>query len=186
MRTADKSMTEQFLEMRKVAVEASKRRHHSQRQALKERQATTDLARGHTKPPPEVNKIAIYKRNDQWVATAGQHVIIDNDPESAMRRLLVRMCFAAQSHDEISKRMRLYRSMPINDLACPSCSVLDMNTKADLDGEYRYVVDFTTNIRLCRGDVEGLFCAMMKSTMWDGLSAFVNYDPETNDQNAKP
>ena len=106
------------------------------------------------KPMP--GKIEVVRRNEQWLARCGRTCVLDNDPERAMRRLLVRLRASDHSPGAKHDRARLYRFM-----AVPDCDVVDVQIKSAVDGRCRYVVDFISTAKLYRGDIETLLAGMI-------------------------
>lgn len=116
-------------------------------------------------PAEPWEKIVIEKKDGCFIASGGQHTATDVDPEAAMRRLLVKLRVGLNDEEEYNRRKALYRSMPGT-----TCEIHDMHTKADLDGDLEVVVRFTTNARLCRGELEQMFSAAVRAThgVYDG------------------
>jgi len=102
-------------------------------------------------------QITIIRHGVDWEATAdGESVAADN-PAQAVGRLLVRLRVRPQPNTEATATVRATRAMIF-----PTCSVLDFHIEPGLDNDYRYLVEFTSNVGLIRGDIEALFCAMMR------------------------
>ena len=122
-------------------------------------------------PMPE--EISLAQRNGQWVArtlvkikqngqiTTVPKMAMDNSPERALRRLIIDLGIVGTPQEQ-NDRKRLYQS-----LCAPSCNVLHFQQKPDVDGEFHYEVNFGTNVRMTRGDLERTFCAIMSQVSED-------------------
>jgi len=106
------------------------------------------------------DRITVVKRDGRWVAMAEHCCGIDDSPEAAMHRLFVRLRIRPPTPNEEERAARLLRA-----IGAPSCEVHEFGTKPniDLDRDMRYVVDFSTNAKLNRGDFEAMICAGLRS-----------------------
>ena len=108
------------------------------------------------------DKITIERKNGQWVARAKGRCKIGNSPDEAMQRLLVAMRLRWPTPEETHHLAQLYAS------SCgPSCDVGDFRIKPDLDGMAHYLVDFTSNMKLNRGDFEQALCMGLRGGVGD-------------------
>lgn len=99
----------------------------------------------------------LTRKNGQWSARAGREIVLDDTPEQALHRLMLRLQMATGDLAEQKKLRQLCDCQ-----RAPSCDLSDFQIQPDVDGHVAYRVHFTSNVKLHRGDFEKLFCQCVR------------------------
>ncbi len=140
----------------KRKTEEAREKFRSERRLLKKVIAGShgDAAKAESMP----DEITVRRTGIGWSATTAKLTRTGDTPEQAIARLSMCLRIAVRSPADLARDKRFVRG-----ISTPTCNVQDFNIKPDLDSEYRYQVDFTSSVRLLRGDIERLFPAMMRT-----------------------